>query len=209
MFTKYLGDTMEVYIDDMLIKSLWVADHTFHLEQAFTVLDFYQMKLNPKKCTFGVLSGQFLRYLVMQCGIEAHPQKIKAILNMLNPSSLKEVQRLARQIMVWSIFISHLIDKYVEVFKVLKNQKSFERKMQCMKAFEYLKAYLASFPILSKPIDREELYIYLVVSDHTSNSVLVWLKDKIQRPIYYVNKALKYVEARYSEIEKLTFTIFI
>lgn len=53
---KYLGDTMEVYIDDMLVKSLRAANHILHLEQAFMVLDFYQVKLNSKKCTFGILS---------------------------------------------------------------------------------------------------------------------------------------------------------
>ena len=66
MFAAYLGSTMEVYIDDMLVKSLYARDHTTHLKQAFEVLNQHQMKLNPTKCTFEVGSGQFLDYLVTQ-----------------------------------------------------------------------------------------------------------------------------------------------
>ena len=76
MFTAYLGSTMEVYIDDMLVKSLSARDHATHLKQAFEVLDQHQMKLNPMKCTFGISSGQVLGYLVTQKGIESNPQQI-------------------------------------------------------------------------------------------------------------------------------------
>ena len=76
MFAAFLGSTMEVYIDDMLVKSFYARDHTTHLKQAFEVLDQHQMKLNPTKCTFEVGSGQFLGYLVTQLGIESNPQQI-------------------------------------------------------------------------------------------------------------------------------------
>ena len=73
MFADYLGDTMEVYIDDMLIKSLLAEQHLDHLRQAFEVLQKYNMKLNPTKCSFGVVSGKFLYYMVTQRGIKANP----------------------------------------------------------------------------------------------------------------------------------------
>lgn len=57
MFVEYLGNTMEVYIDDMLVKTLRAVDYILHLEQAFTILNSYQMKLNPMKSTFGILSS--------------------------------------------------------------------------------------------------------------------------------------------------------
>ena len=59
MFTAYLSSTMEVYINDILIKSLHAKDHIAHLQQPFEVLDQHQMKLNSTKCTFGVGSRQF------------------------------------------------------------------------------------------------------------------------------------------------------
>lgn len=91
MFSKYLGDMMEVYVDSMLVKSLHVAHSILHLKQAFEVLDSYQMKLNYKKCIFGVSFRQFFRYLVTQQGIETHPRKIRAILNIPHSPSIIEV----------------------------------------------------------------------------------------------------------------------
>ena len=79
MFKVYLGHTMEVYIDDMLVKSKRSVDHIDHLKQAFEVLCKYQMKLNPTKCSFGVRAGKFLGYIVTRHGIEANPDQVKAI----------------------------------------------------------------------------------------------------------------------------------
>ena len=73
MFADYLGDTMEVYIDDLLIKSLHADQHLDHLCQAFEVLQKYNMKLNPTKCSFSLASNKFLGFLVTQHGIEANP----------------------------------------------------------------------------------------------------------------------------------------
>jgi len=70
---------MEVYIDDMLVKSAKKEDHIGHLKEAFEILRQYGMKLNPEKCAFGVTSGKFLGFLVSQRGIEVNPDQIKAI----------------------------------------------------------------------------------------------------------------------------------
>ena len=60
MFADQIGETMKVYINDMLVKSLEAEDHISHLQQAFSTLRKYNMKLNPTKCSFGVSSGKFL-----------------------------------------------------------------------------------------------------------------------------------------------------
>lgn len=73
MFSKILGKTMEVYINNMLVKSVAVVDYINHLEQAFQVLKKYNMKLNLVKCLFSVTSGKFLGYLVTKRRIEANP----------------------------------------------------------------------------------------------------------------------------------------
>ena len=72
MFADKIGQTMEVYIDDMLVKSLEAEDHLSHLQQAFSALRKYNMKLNPAKCSFGVSSDKFLGYIVTHRGIEAN-----------------------------------------------------------------------------------------------------------------------------------------
>ena len=73
MFKDQLGDTMKVYIDDMLVKSKKPDDHIQHLQQTFEVLREHGMKLNPTKCSFGVSAGKFLGYIITQRGIEACP----------------------------------------------------------------------------------------------------------------------------------------
>lgn len=69
---------MEVYVDDMLLKSLKIDDQVQHFGEAFQILRRYTMKLNPLKCAFEVASGKFLGYILNQKGIEANLKKIKA-----------------------------------------------------------------------------------------------------------------------------------
>ena len=91
MFQKQIGATMEVYIDNMLVKSTTTDLHITHLSEAFQILRNYNMKLNPDKCAFSVLAGKFLGFTVNQRGIEANLDKIKAVLDMPSPSGIKEV----------------------------------------------------------------------------------------------------------------------
>ena len=91
MFETLIGKTMEVYVDDMLIKPERVANHTYDLREMFKILKSYQMKLNPLKCAFRVASEIFLGFMVNNRDIEANPEKIKALLDMRLPVRIKEV----------------------------------------------------------------------------------------------------------------------
>lgn len=75
---------MEVYIDDMIVKSLNAGDHLKHLQETFDILRKHNMKLKPEKCTFRVSSGKFLGFLMSQRGIEVNFDKIKAIEDILD-----------------------------------------------------------------------------------------------------------------------------
>ncbi|KAJ9542391.1 hypothetical protein OSB04_028897 [Centaurea solstitialis] len=92
MFKEHLGRTMEVYIDNMLVKLERSIDHVAHLKQSFDILRQYKMKLNPTKCSFGVRAGKFLGYLVTQRGIEASLEQVKAIIEIQSPRNIKENQ---------------------------------------------------------------------------------------------------------------------
>ena len=102
---------MEVYIDDMLVKSIKVELHITHLAEAFQVLRSYNMKLNPAKCAFGLSAGKFLGFIVNNRGIEANPDKIKVVLDLLPPSNVKDIQRLTERIAVLSRFVSRANNK--------------------------------------------------------------------------------------------------
>ena len=98
MFSKQIGRNMEVYVDDMLVKSKEESTHLDDLEETFTTLRQYQMKLNPSKCAFGIASGKFLGFMVSQRGIEANLENVRAILDMTLPRMVKEVQKLIGRI---------------------------------------------------------------------------------------------------------------
>ena len=192
---------MEVYIDDMLVKSTIIELHIAHLFEAFQILRNYNMKLNPAKCAFGVSAGKFLGFIVNHRGIEANPDKIKVVLDMPSPSDIKEVQRLTGRIAALSRFVSRASDKCQPFFQVLK--KAFQWDTKCEEAFSALKTYLSSPPILVSPIEGELLTLYLAVSDFWTSTVLVRDKERGQHPVYYCSRALRGAEKRYPRMEKL------
>ena len=102
---------MEIYIDDMLVKSVKVELHITHLAKAFQVLKSYNMKLNPAKCAFVVSAGKFLGFIVNSLGIEANPDKIKVVLDMMPPSNIKGIQHLIGRIAALIRFVSRANDK--------------------------------------------------------------------------------------------------
>ena len=111
MINKQIGEIMEVYMDDMLVKSKKELAHLDDLREMFATLKQYQMKLNPSKCVFGVASGKFLGFMVSQRGIEANPEKFQAIINMVSPKTIKEVQKLTERIAVLNRFVSKATNK--------------------------------------------------------------------------------------------------
>ena len=192
---------MEVHIDDMLVKSTTTELHIAHLSEAFQILRSYNMKLNPAKCAFGVSVGKFLGFIVNHRGIEANPDKIKAVLDMPSPSGIKEVQHLTGRIAALSRFVSRASDKCQPFFQVLK--KAFQWNAKCEEAFSALKTYLSSPPILVSPIEGELLTLYLAVSNFSTSDVLVRDKERVQYPVYYCSRALRGAEERYPRMEKL------
>ena len=89
-----MGKTMEIYINDMLVKSKERLDHKKHLQETFELLRTYGMKLNPLKCAFGVSLGKFFGFMVTQRGIKANPIQLRAIMESHTPTSRKVVQQL-------------------------------------------------------------------------------------------------------------------
>ncbi|XP_060969727.1 uncharacterized protein LOC133036959 [Cannabis sativa] len=110
------------------------------------------MKLNPKKCSFGVSSRKFLGFIVNARGIEANPEKIKALIDMPSPTKPKEVQALTSRMAALHRFISKSIDKCVPFFNTLRGNKKFEWTKECEEAFQSIKRHLATPPVLVKPI---------------------------------------------------------
>ena len=120
MFSKQIGRNMEVYVDDILVKSKEELTHLDDLNETFATLRQYQMKLNPSKCAFGVASRKFFGFMVSQRGIEANSEKVQAILDITSPRTVKEVQKLTGRIAALNRFVSKATDKCLPFFKTLK-----------------------------------------------------------------------------------------
>ena len=106
IFKEQIGRNMEVYVDDMLVKSKSTKNHIADLEETFSALRKYKMKLNPAKCAFGVTSKKFLSFMVSGRGIKVNPKKIHAIQKMTTLRSIKEVQHLTGRVVALNCFIS-------------------------------------------------------------------------------------------------------
>ena len=175
MFAQQIEQNVEVYVDDILVKSTREVSHLDDHRETFNTLRLYDMKLNPNKCVFDMASGKFLGFMVSRRGVEANLDKVRAIMEMALTKNINEVQSLNDGVAALNHFISRAMDKCLPFFKGLR--KAFEWTNKCQGAFEELKAYLASPSLFNPSKPREELSLYLVVSPTTFSSALIREKD--------------------------------
>ena len=202
MFEPHLGRNIEVYIDDMVVKSKVVSEHVGDLVNIFGIMRKHKLCLNALKCSFGVGSGKFLGYMVTHRGIEVNPDQIKAINGLQAPWNPKEMQKLTWMTAALNRFISRSTDRCRPFFLLLHKWKEFEWTEKCAVAFQTLKEYLSRLLIMSSPEVDEVLFAYLVVGSCAVSFVLIREDSGIQRPVYYVNKSLYKAEVRYLSLEK-------
>ncbi|CAA0841581.1 Uncharacterized mitochondrial protein AtMg00860, partial [Striga hermonthica] len=208
MFKSQIGRNMEVYVDDILVKSRSSISHVGDLREAFTILRTFGMKLNPSKCAFGVRAGRFLGYIVTERGIEVNKDKVQAILDMTPPKNVREVQVLTGRIAGLSRFIAQAAERSFPFFKLLK-KKAFQWGDEAQMAFEKLKEFLSELPLLTKPEPGDELVLYISVGVFSLSSVLLRETEGAQQPIYYTSRVLQGAEARYPEVEKAALTLML
>ena len=143
MFESQLGKNIEIYIDDMVVKSKRVSEHLGDLGAIFKIFRTYKLRLNASKCLFGVGLGKFLGYMVTHRGIEVNPDQIKDINNLQSPRNPKEMQKLIRMAAVLNRFISRSADRCRPFFLLINKWKGFEWTEECDIVFQQLKDYLA------------------------------------------------------------------
>ena len=179
MFESQLGKNIEIYIDDMVVKSKVISEHLGDLRIIFKILRNYKLRLNASKCSFGVGSGKFLGYMVTHRGIEVNPDQIKAINNLQSPRNPKEVQKLTGMAAALNRFISRLVDRCRPFFLLINKLKGFDWIEECAIAFQQLKDYLARPPIMSSPEPDEVLFAYIAVASYAVSLVLIRVDDGV------------------------------
>ena len=125
MFESQLGKNIEIYIDDMVVKSKMVSEHVRNLQAIFEIFRKCKLRLNASKCSFSVGSGKFLGYMVTHRGIEVNPNQIKTINNLRSPRNPKEVQKLTEMATALNRFISRSADRCRPFFLLINKWKGF------------------------------------------------------------------------------------
>ena len=180
MFEPQLGKNVEVYIDDMVVKSKLVSEHVMDLISILEILREHKLRLNASKYSFGLGSGKYLGYVVTHRGTEVNPDQIKAINNLQPPQNPKEVQKLTRMMAALNRFIFRSVDRCRRFFLLLHKWKEFEWSKECVVAFQQLKQYLSYPPIMSSLVVDEVLFAYIAVAFYAISFVLIQVDSGIQ-----------------------------
>ncbi|RVW80133.1 Transposon Ty3-I Gag-Pol polyprotein [Vitis vinifera] len=170
---------VEVYVDDMIVKSRDKTDHLAALQRFFERIRQFRLRLNPKKCTFGVASGKLLGHIVSERGIEIDPEKIRAILDMPAPRTEKEIRGFLGRLQYISRFIARLTDICEPIFCLLRKNQPTVWSDDCQRAFERIKECLFSPPVLVPPTPRRPLLLYLSVLDMVITTKKCYFVDLI------------------------------
>ncbi|GJZ17462.1 reverse transcriptase domain-containing protein [Tanacetum coccineum] len=209
-FDNQVGRNMEVYVDDLVIKSHTETEILRDIDETFRTLRKINMKLNPKKCTFRAVEGVFLGYTITPEGIKPCPEKTGAVLQHLSPRMIKEVQSLNGKLASLNRFLSKSAEKYLSLFKTLKKciKKSyFHWTPEADQAFKHLKQHMSELPLLVAPKPQEELIMYLSASFGAISAVLIMERGTVQTPVYFISRALQGPELNYSPMEKLVLSL--
>ncbi|GAU39327.1 hypothetical protein TSUD_60780 [Trifolium subterraneum] len=204
LFHDMMHKEIEVYVDDMIVKSGTEEEHVEYLSKMFQRLRKYRLRLNPNKCTFGVRSGKLMGFIVSQKGIEVDPDKVRAIREMSAPQTEKQVRGFLGRLNYISRFISHMTATCGPIFKWLRKNQGIVWTEDCQKAFDSIKEYLMEPPILIPPVEGRPLIMYLTVLEESMGCVL-GQKDETGRKehaIYYLSKKFTDCESRYFMLGK-------
>nr|GEY52750.1 reverse transcriptase domain-containing protein [Tanacetum cinerariifolium] len=205
-FKGQVGRNIEVYLDDLVVKSHTEAEMVRDIEETFRTLRKVNMKLNPKKCSFGLAEGVFLRYVVTPEGIKSCPDKTAAVRGLPSPRTIKEVQSLNEKLASLNRFLSRSAEKSLPLFQTLKKcikKSDFHWTTEAEQAFQQLKQHLSELPLLVAPRPHEELIMYLSATHGAISAVLMTERGATQTPIYFISRALQILKLNYSPMEKL------
>ncbi|CAN6726791.1 unnamed protein product [Malus baccata var. baccata] len=177
-----------VYIDDIVVKSKTEEQHLVDLK-----------------------AGNFLGFLVHQRGVEVDKNKSRAILESLPPTNKVQLQRLLGKINFLKRFIANLAGKIQPLTPLLrlKEKENFEWGSTHQKAFDSIKAYLTSPPVLVPPQRGKPLKLYIYASDRSIGSLLAQNNEGgKEQAVYYLSRILTEVETRYSLVERLCLALY-
>nr|GEV03013.1 hypothetical protein [Tanacetum cinerariifolium] len=200
VFSHQIRRNIEAYVDDMVIKSTSEEEILKDIQETFERFRSINMKLNLKKCSFSDEEGPFLGHLITKQGIKANPSKVKAVIDLDQPRTLKDIQSLNRKLAAFSRFLSKGAERSLAFFKVLKGckeKKSIHWTTKADKALEKMKKLVQALPTLTAPRVVETLTMLLTASKESISVVLAAKRNEGWTPIYFVRRVLQGAELNY------------
>ncbi|GKE33106.1 reverse transcriptase domain-containing protein, partial [Tanacetum coccineum] len=210
VFNRQIERNLEAYVDDMVIKSTSKKEMLKDIQETFERFRSINMKLNPKKYSFGVEEGSFLGHLITMHGIKVNPSKVKAVTDLDQPRTLKDIQSLNEKLAALNRFLSKGAERSLAFFKVLKgckNKKSIQWTTEANKALEKIKKLVQSLPTLTALRVGETLTMHLAASKESISVVLAAKRNEGWTLIYFVGRVLQGVEVNYPAMENLVLAL--
>jgi hypothetical protein len=211
VFKPQIGKNIQAYVDDLIVKSGDRVSHVSDLAETYANMRRAGLKLNPEKCVFGVTKGKILGCLISAKRIEANSNKIRAIREMEEPKTKKDIQKLNGRVEALNRFSSRSAERSLPFFKALKGKGNIESGPEQSKAFAELKEYIEKMAILLPPSPLEPLFLYVAASKAAVSAVLVreveGEKRKLQSPVYFISEALSGSKLLCSELDKIAYAV--
>jgi ribonuclease HI len=203
MFHDMMHKEIEDYVDDIVVKSKKREDHLRILRKVFDRCRLYKLKMNPLKCAFGVSAGKFLGFLVHNRGIDVDPVKASAIATMKAPTSHKELKSFLGRLSYIRRFIPGLAAVTAIFMLLMKKGVPFVWSTACQQAFEKIQLIMTKLPTVCAPVPGRPLRLYLASNSEAIGGLVAQEdEDGTEKPIYYVSRALRDAETRYSGAER-------
>ena len=174
IFHDLLCVILEVYIDDIVIKSAGLGNHLADLRLALERMRRYGLKMNPLNCAFAVSAGKFLGFIIHEKGIEIDPKLVEAMKRVEAPTCKKDLQKFLGKVNYLRRFIFNLsgkIDSFTPILR-LKDEAEFTWVAEQQESFEKIKNYLSSPPVLKAPRRGVPFRLYVAAEDKIIGVVL-------------------------------------
>jgi hypothetical protein len=190
IFHELLGIIIEVYIDDIVVKSTGLDSHLTDLHLAFDKMRQYGLKMNPLKCVFGVSVGKFLGFIIHEHGIEIDPKRVESMKKLKAPTYKKELQSFPGKVNYLRWFISNLSGRVTAFTPILrlKNDAEFIWGVEQQAAFEEIKEYLSTPLVLKAPQSGVPFRLYIAAENDVIGAVLTQEAEGKEHIITYVSR---------------------
>jgi hypothetical protein len=214
-FRDLIGQIIEAYVDDIVVKSKQVEQLVADLEQTCARLQASNVRLNPEKCVFGVPRVILPGFIISEHDIESDSKKIAAITKIGSIQNLMGVQSVTGCLAALSRFISRLGEQGLPLYRLLRKTDHFPWTPEAQEALDKLKALLSKALILVPPSDGEPLVLYITATTQLVSTALFIEREeeghalKVECPMYFVSEILADAKTRYPQIQKFPYALMI